>query len=124
VAAWLAAATTELSEKNRKDRWKYVREHLPNAGEDDYLQVPYQLMHRCAAAVVEAKRLGLKHAAFVVQAFQSPVESFEYFCQMCRAMGFESERGRMHLTSTGDVQLGIGWADCPMASDEQVAAVA
>jgi len=42
---------------------------------------------------------------------------------MCQAIGTKAERGRMQITAVGDVRLGIGWADCPFATDEQVAAV-
>jgi hypothetical protein len=48
--------------------------HLPVA--DTFLRVRYQLLHRYAASVIEAKRLGFQHAAFVVQAFQRSGQQF------------------------------------------------
>ncbi len=66
----------------------------------------------------------LQNAAFVVQAFGSPVESFEEFARLCGAMKIKSERGQMNMTAVGDVRLGIGWADCPFATDADVASVA
>ena len=67
---WLVAGKSERSISNRKARWEYVRSHLPSC--DSLLQARYQMLHRCASAVIEAKRLGLNHAAFVVQAFETP----------------------------------------------------
>ena len=121
---WLAAGESERSHRNRADRWKHVADHLPQAAADAHLLVPYQLLHRCAAAVIEARRFGLPNAAFVVQAFKSPDESFEAYSQFCRAVNLEPERGRMRVTSVGEIRLGIGWADCPFATDAEVALVA
>jgi hypothetical protein len=106
--------------KNRAIRWNYIREHLPSNGKDGYLAVPYQLLHRCAAAIIEAKRLRLQHAAFVVQAFDPRAESFGEFSRMCNELGVTAERGRMQFAKVGDVHLGIGWADCPLATDREV----
>lgn len=113
----------EKSRKNRLDRWRHVQEYLPNPVRGGYEQVPYQLLHRCAAAVIEAVRFGVSSAAFVVQAFHSPDESFKAFSLFCDAVGIKAERGLMQITAVGKVQLGIGWASCLFATDEQVAAV-
>jgi hypothetical protein len=121
LAAWLVADRSEQPTRNRQGRWDYVRKYLPEPTVDGYSPVPYQLLHRCAAAVIEAKRLQLPNAAFIVQAFEAPAESFEAFSRLCRAVGVKAERGRMHIASVGDMPLGIGWADCPLANDEQVA---
>ncbi len=123
LAKWLIAEDSKRSHKNRQVRWDHIKEHLPSSGTDGYSQVAYQLLHRCAAAVIEARRIRLPNAAFIVQAFKSPPESFEAFTRMCQAMGIKAERGRMQFTVVEDVRLGIGWADCPFATDEQVAAV-
>jgi hypothetical protein len=121
---WLVAGDSERSHRNREDRWKHIAEHLPAAAAQAYSLVPYQLLHRCAAAVIEARRFGLPNAAFVVQAFNSPAESFEAYFRFCRAVSLNPERGRMCVTSVGEIRLGIGWADCPFATDADVAAVA
>ncbi len=114
----------EESQTNRQARWEYIQSHLPVAEGTGYPVVAYQLLHRCAAAVIEARRFGLRHAAFVVQAFGSPAESFEEYVKLCRALGLKAERGRMEVITVGDVTLGVGWADFPMATDAQIAAVA
>ena len=120
---WLDAGKSERARTNRQERWNDIKKHLPNIVEGGYSQVAYQLLHRCAAAVIEAKRFRLENAAFVVQAFQSPAKSFDAFSQMCRAMATDAERGRIHFTKVGDICLGIGWADCLLATDQELAAV-
>jgi hypothetical protein len=119
----------ESSRKNRRERWAQIEQNLPRSENVGYLQVPYQLLHRCATAVIEAKRFRISSAVFIVQAFKSPSESqsslenFSAFSSFCDALGVKAEHGRMQITTVERVQLGIGWADCPFATDEQVAAV-
>lgn len=121
---WLATGESEKSRQNRQDRWKHIAEHLPSAASDAYSLVPYQLLHRCAAAVMEAERFSVPNAAFVVQAFQSPDESFEAFSRFCQAVNIAAERGQMHMATVEGIRLGIGWADCLFATNAEVAAVA
>lgn len=121
---WLVAGNSVRSEKNRSARWECIKGSFPAADCDGYDKVPYQLLHRCAAAVIEAKRFRVPNAAFVVQAFKSPAESFEVYSRFCRAVNLKAESGQMHVTSVGEIRLGIGWADCPFATDADVAAVA
>jgi hypothetical protein len=123
LAEWLGAERSEQSQKNRQMRWDYIRKHLPSPGTNGYSEVAYQLLHRCAAAVIEARRFRLSHAAFLVQSFNSPKESFNEYVRFCVAIGIRVERGQMQITSVEDVRLGIGWADCPLATDKEVAAV-
>ena len=44
------------------------------------------MLHRCAASVIEAKRLGLEHAAFFIQAFDTPDKSFHDYVMFCEAL--------------------------------------
>jgi hypothetical protein len=117
---WLAAGKTKQSGANRQKRFEYVRAHLPPS--DGFHSVRYQLLHRCAASVIEAKRLGLTHAAFVVQAFSAPDTSFQDYAVFCRAMKIPATRGTMGTTSVEAISLSVGWADCPNASDADIAA--
>jgi len=121
---WLLAGESERSRRNRKNRWEHVSAHLPRAAQDAYSLVPYQLLHRCAAAVIEAKRFRLPNAALVVQAFGAPDESFEAFGRLCHAMSVDARRGQMQMTTVDAIRLGVGWADCPFATDAEIAGVA
>jgi hypothetical protein len=121
---WLVAGESERSRRSREDRWKHIVEHLPSAAADTYLLVPYQALHRCAAAVIEARRFRIPNAAFIVQSFSAPPESFDAFAGFCQAIDLKAERGKMCVTNVREIRLGIGWADCPFATDAEVAAVA
>lgn len=118
---WLVAGGTDASIANRKERWNYIRSHLPES--EAFLQVRYQMLHRCAASVIEAKRLRTQHAAFVVQAFNTPEKSFRDYAVFCEALKIPPARGSLARTSVGGIDLGVGWADCPLSTDEQVASV-
>jgi len=120
--SWLLAGQTDDAKTNRALRWDHVRSHLPIA--QSYTRVRYQMLHRCAAAVIEAKRFGLKHAAFIVQAFGSPETSFEDYAIFCDALGIPAGRGSFAVSQVDDIVLGIGWADCAFATDREIAAVA
>jgi hypothetical protein len=124
LSTWLIAGKSERSRRNRRDRWEHIRVHLPRAADDAYSPVPYQLLHRCAAGVIEAQRFGVPNAAFIVQSFKAPDCSFQAFSQFCHAVDLKVERGEMQVTTVGETRLGIGWADCPFATDADVAAVA
>ena len=121
LAAWLR--DPEAPPANRQTRWQYICDHLPPVQEGAYLPVAYQLLHRCASAVIEAKRFGLKHAACIIQAFETPLNRFEEFSQFCEVIGIQVPRGGIANAIVGDVVLGIGWADCPCATDAEIAAI-
>ena len=88
------------------------------------LQVRYQILHRCAASVIEAKRYGFRHAVFVVQAFDTPANSFQDYVVFCQALKIPAARQRMATTFVDGISLSVGWADCPLATHEEVAATA
>jgi hypothetical protein len=124
LSAWLLAGGTAAARVNRQLRWDHIRAHLPPAADGAYGGVAYQLLHRCAAAVIEARRFGCSHAAFVVQAFNTPTHRFAEFAAFCNVLGVTANQQTPGLTQVGDIQLLIGWADCPFATDQQVAATA
>ena len=65
LAVWLKSGKSPGSEPNRMKRWEHIQENLPQTEADAYREVPYQILQRCAAAVIEARRFGLKNAAFM-----------------------------------------------------------
>jgi hypothetical protein len=118
---WLVG-TSEQSAINRKDRWEFLQAHLPAT--ELYLDVRYQMLHRCASAVIEARRLGCSQAAFVVQAFNTPQKSFREFEKLCSALRLPAARGSLSATAVDGISLSIGWIDCPLASDTAIATCA
>lgn len=127
LGQWLEAGHNDRALANRNERWAYLRNQLPEAPGDAYLQVAYQLLHRCASAVVEARRFGLNNAACIVQQFGNNGGHFDQFAVFCEVMALEAERNSIQVAHVGgeaSVDLAIGWADCPFATDQQFAAVA
>jgi hypothetical protein len=117
---WLVGGEDE---ENRSCRFEHIRLHLPISPlSDSFHPMRYQILHRCAASVMEAKRLGFQNAAFIVQAFDAPTESFEDYSVFCQALNIPARREHMEMTSADNISLGIGWVDCPFANDSQVTA--
>jgi hypothetical protein len=127
LSDWLVSGKSERSLENRKIRWHHVRAHLPDT--DSFLQIRYQMLHRCAAAVIEAKRMGCPNAAFVVQAFDTPDRgkpdiNFAEYVAFCTALRLPAARGTLSSTAVDGISLSVGWIDCPSATDAMIAACA
>ncbi len=122
LADWLKGGKSDNSGENRKKRWDHIKACLPPRPDGAYNHVPYQILQRAAAGVIEARRFKLNHAIFLVQAFNSPQKSFEMYGRFAQALGLPASRDELAFTSVGNIQFGIGWADCPFASDAELAA--
>jgi hypothetical protein len=123
LAQWLQGGKSSRSIPNRMKRWQHVGANLPEREDGAYGAVPFQILQRCAAAVIEARRFRLNHAVFIVQSFTAPPESFKMYALFAAALGLPANRSRLEFAAVGEVQLGIGWVDCPFASDAEMAAV-
>ena len=124
LGAWLHAGKTDRARAHRESRWQFLHDQLPRTVEGAYLPVAYQLLHRCASAVIKARRFGLKHAACIVQAFNTPNDRYNEFSDFCQAIGVTVARGTIQKTTVEDISFAIGWADCPLASDQKIASIA
>ena len=72
----------------------------------------YQLLHRTAAAVLEARRYRANQAAMIVQSWCPGRSSFGDYLAFCCALGLP-EPAANQLTapvSVGEVQLRLGWS--------------
>ena len=123
LSEWLLSGTSPGSKENRKLRRDHLLECLPLTTNGGYGNVSYQILQRCAAAVIEARRFGLRHAAFVVQSFHCPAKSFEMFALFCEAVKAPAERGQMVFTDAEGIRLGIGWAECEFATHAEMASL-
>ena len=81
---------------------------LPD-GPLDHLR--YQLLHRSAAAVIEATRFGTDHAAMIVQSFSQEHRWLEDFATFAKTLGHEARRAAplQHELPTGQTLI-LGWA--------------
>lgn len=78
----------------------------------------YQLLHRCAAAIYETKRLGWRHAMMLVHSFSAAQTSFEDFLTFASAVGAKLS-GPNEVSSPipcEGIDLRLAWvADLPAA---------
>jgi hypothetical protein len=71
----------------------------------------YQLFHRTAAAIIEARRFNATSAAMIVHSFSQEHRWFEDFAQFCAVLGIEVARGQPSVTKIPDGRdLILGWA--------------
>ena len=122
-------ALLAIEAKVRESFGPYVRDWLAEGGDNrverlrglcDFLNLStesasalrYQLLHRTAAAVLEAKRYRARHAAMVVQSSCPDNTGLSDFQSFAQAMGY----GHFDLDSIsspktlGSVNLRIGWS--------------
>jgi hypothetical protein len=76
----------------------------------------YQLLHRTVATIIEAERLGARHAAMIVQSFDRHRTGFEDFVAFADAFGMPlTEPGILSQSKTaGGVAIRLGWTENPM----------
>lgn len=111
VRGWL----TDPNPRSRKPvRLEAIRGLLALEGAD-LDGVRYQLLHRAASAVVEAKRFGAARALVLVQSFgrERDAGSAEDVGRFAGLYGVAFERNRvLHLTDAAPVPLSLAWVDC------------
>jgi hypothetical protein len=79
----------------------------------------YQLFHRAASAVLEARRYESRHAAMVVQSFCPNASHFDDFARFAEALGW-GELGFDAISQVrdcGGVELRVGWGRCGIPPD-------
>jgi hypothetical protein len=75
-------------------------------------QLRYQLLHRTAAAMIEAQRFHARHAMMVVHAFGNHRGGYDAYAEFAEAIGATPERGRITpARDIGTVSLSVGWID-------------
>jgi hypothetical protein len=77
----------------------------------------YQLFHRTAAALIEARKEGARDAAMIVQSFDTKQTGLDDFVAFAEAFGTPiSEAGRLSQPKRlGDVTIRLGWTNNPMS---------
>lgn len=112
VSDWLAAA----KDGNRKKRLDGLA-GLLELDADKLGEIPYQLLHRAVAPILEARRLNAQDAVLLVHSFstaQAHIDEYRTFVQLLGAPG---EVGVVEPVGVRHgVQLHVGWvADEPVA---------
>jgi hypothetical protein len=84
----------------------------------------YQLFHRTASAILEARRIGARSAVLLVQNFYPESAAWADFEAFTRLFGAAACRPGMCETACPNLdRLLFAWADSPLASDADLAAV-
>jgi hypothetical protein len=98
--------------KDKMKRLAYIESLLGLAG-SDLTAVPYQLLHRAAAAVAEAQRFHARRAAMIVQSFdgaKSGIGEYEGFLSL---FGIKTNATSLHqIATTKGVDLFSAWLCC------------
>jgi len=99
--------------ENRMKRLNYILCQL-GLSYEKVKNLPYQLLHRTACAVIEAKRFGAPCAAMIVHSFSCEQTGFGDFEELLDVMKVNSvTTGELHKVTKRDIPFGIslslGW---------------
>jgi len=76
----------------------------------DVGEVGYQLLHRTASAILEARRFGARHAVMLVHSFSQELKHFDDYAGFVGLYGQTAEANRLYeAKQLGDVTLYLGW---------------
>lgn len=85
----------------------------------------YQLLHRTASAVLEARRWGASAAVMMVQCFRSRAKSLEDFSAFGTWLGASVASGQLvKLGDHTEPSVYLGWTCSPLATDQEIARAA
>lgn len=83
--------------------------------EDCSGDVHYQLLHRTAAALVEAERFHAADAAMIVHSFAPDRRWYDAFSRFVTLLGGEAVAGQpIRLAVPGPIRLTLGWISAPL----------
>ena len=97
------------SSPGKQERFRYLAEILELGGVD-LSNIYYQLLHRTASAIIEAKRFHATSAAMLVHSFSQEHKWFPEFSEFARTMDVSAELNAIHACGRrSGVELYIGW---------------
>lgn len=104
LGEWLADGSP-----GKDARLRFLMEQL-SITEMPGTSIRYQLLHRTASAVIEARRFRATRAVMLVHSFSPTHQWFDDYAAFARVLGIEAERDRVYSAGTrGGVGLSIGW---------------
>ena len=108
--------------EGKERRLKFLCEVLGIAGSPP-LTLRYQLFHRAASAVLEAKRWRIGKALMLVQSFAESSTSWQDYVDFAELLGLSVARNAVSgPVVAGGVELYLAWVHSQVASDEVAAA--
>lgn len=106
VAEW----RQQSDSKGRQDRLAFLLERLGLPDDDAAAGLRYQLLHRTAAALLEAERFGAPEAVMLVHSFSPTADWHNDYVRFAESLG--ADPGSQPIVSArvpGGVQLHLGW---------------
>ena len=104
VAEWLNDIT-----EGKKERLAYLCSQIELKGPLPQ-SVRYQLLHRTASAIIEAKRFHAKHAIMMVHSFSPTAEWFDDYKRFLMLFGLQAEKQKLYTTRMkSDTLLHFAW---------------
>jgi hypothetical protein len=95
--------------KGKKTRLKFLSELL-QLNQDDLQEIRYQLLHRTASAVIEAKRFNASTALMLVHSFSPNQERFPDYSNFASLFGISAQSDVIHFAKRIDyVNLYLAW---------------
>lgn len=116
LAEWLKDASD-----GKRERLRFLCDTL-QISDSPPTGLRYQLFHRTASAILEARRFNAPVAAMIVQSFRKDDVAWGDFSAFASHLGASAVRGSVSKARRSDpVALFLGWADCTPASDGEIA---
>ncbi len=73
-------------------------------------EIGYQLLHRTASAILEARRFGARHAVMLVHSFSQELQHFDDYTGFVGLYGQTAEPNQLfEARQLGDITLYLGW---------------
>lgn len=115
---------TEDASDGRRKRLLFLHETL-KCETDLPMHLRYQLVHRTASAILEAKRTGARYAVMMVQAFRESTQCEADYLAFGDFFKASLEKNRLvQLGGHNSPELFLGWAVSPLCSDSDIARAA
>ena len=106
IKKWLQSSKGDQTNKER--RLYALQDEL--GLEDIPDTIYYQLLHRCASAVIEAQRFNAVYAIMLVHSFSPQGSWFDEYAQFIALYDQPAVKEKLvHLASLGNVELFSGW---------------
>ena len=97
------------SSPGKKERYRYLVDLLDLGGED-LSHIYYQLLHRTASAVIEAKRFHAPIAVMLVHSFSQQHAWFQEYSAFASIFGIQAGLNEIHFAGVrSGASLYIGW---------------
>lgn len=104
LGEWLVDASP-----GKRERLAFLRSTL-GMTEEISPEIRYQLLHRTASPVVEAKRLGARYAAMIVHSFSAVDACLEDYRAFAAMLGVTGGKGRLEqAVGRSAPELWVGW---------------